>query len=133
MKENYKLSELSEDEMNQVRSCEDIKLLVTEHHPIHNTHQTDDFGNEIAPQKYTYNILIEIEPSTKERESKVEEFISSLTLPSKDHGVDKFSKEYNDLLIELGIRKKKMPSTLGEALEDNPFERITSRIIAHDK
>ena len=128
MEKNYKLSELSEKEMNQVRACEDINLLVTEHHAIHGSHQTDDFGNEIAPMQYTYNALIEIKPTTKERESKVKEFISSLSLAGKDHCIDKFSREYNYLLEELGIQKRKMPSTLGEALEDNPFTRVI-----HDK
>ena len=128
MKENYKLSELSEKEMNQVRACEDINLLVTEHHAIHGSHQTDDFGNEISPMQYTYNALIEIKPTTKERESKVKEFISSLSLSGKDHCIDKFSREYNYLLEELGIQKRKMPGTLGEALEDSPFERVI-----HDK
>jgi hypothetical protein len=85
---------------------------------------TDDFGNEIQPLQYQYNVIVEILPSTEEREHKVETFISSLTPPGKDHRIDKFSREYNYLKEELGIniehKKRKMPSTLGESL--NEFE-----------
>lgn len=124
MNKTYKLEELTENEVGELQRCEDIKCVLTEHHAIHQSHQTDDFGNEIAPTEYKYTCIVEILPTTKERESKVETFISSLTLPGKDHRIDKFSREYNYLKEELGInvypKKRKIPTTLGESY--NEFE-----------
>lgn len=124
MNKTYKLEELTEKEVGELQRCEDIKCVLTEHHAIHQSHQTDDFGNEIAPMEYKYTCIVEILPTTKERESKVETFISSLTLPGKDHRIDKFSREYNYLKEELGInvypKKRKIPTTLGESY--NEFE-----------
>jgi len=124
MNKTYKLTDLTEKEVKELQSCEDIKFVLTEHHPIHNSHVTDDYGNEIEPTQYMYNVIVEILPSTKERESKVETYISSLTLPGKNHRIDHFSREYSYLKEELGIniehKKRKMPSTLGESL--NEFE-----------
>ena len=119
MNKTYKLTDLTEKEVKELRSCEDIKFVLTEHNMIHQSHQTDDYGNEISPNQYNYNVIVEIIPSTKERESKVETYISSLTLPGKNHRIDKFSREYKYLKEELGINKK-MPTTLGESL--NEFE-----------
>jgi len=125
MNKTYKLTDLTEKEVKELRSCEDIKFVLTEHNMIHQSHQTDDYGNEISPNQYNYNVIVEIIPSTKERESKVETYISSLTLPGKNHRIDHFSREYNYLKEELGInldhkKRKKMPTTLGESL--NEFE-----------
>ena len=124
MNKIYKLTDLTEKEVKELQSCEDIKFVLTEHHPIHNSHVTDDYGNEIEPTQYMYNVIVEILPSTKERESKVETYISSLTLPGKNHRIDHFSREYSYLKEELGIniehKKRKIPSTLGESL--NEFE-----------
>jgi hypothetical protein len=124
MNKTYKLTDLTEKEVKELQSCEDIKFVLTEHHPIHNSHVTDDYGNEIEPTQYMYNVIVEILPSTKERESKVETYISSLTLPGKNHRIDHFSREYSYLKEELGIniehKKRKIPSTLGESL--NEFE-----------
>ena len=124
MNKTYKLTDLTDKEVKELQSCEDIKFVLTEHHPIHNSHVTDDYGNEIEPTQYMYNVIVEILPSTKERESKVETYISSLTLPGKNHRIDHFSREYSYLKEELGIniehKKRKIPSTLGESL--NEFE-----------
>jgi hypothetical protein len=124
MNKTYKLTDLTEKEVKELQSCEDIKFVLTEHHPIHNSHVTDDYGNEIEPTQYMYNVIVEILPSTEERESKVETYISSLTLPGKNHRIDHFSREYSYLKEELGIniehKKRKIPSTLGESL--NEFE-----------
>ena len=124
MNKTYKLTDLTEKEVKELQSCEDIKFVLTEHHPIHNSHVTDDYGNEIEPTQYMYNVIVEILPSTKERESKVETYISSLTLPGKNHRIDHFSREYSYLKEELGInldhKKRRIPSTLGESL--NEFE-----------
>jgi len=124
MNKTYKLTDLTEKEVKELQSCEDIKFVLTEHHPIHNSHVTDDYGNEIEPTQYMYNVIVEILPSTEERESKVETYISSLTLPGKNHRIDHFSREYNYLKEELGInldhKKRRIPETLGESL--NEFE-----------
>ena len=124
MKKTYKLTDLTEKELKELQSCKDIQFVLTEHHAIHQSHQTDDFGNEISPTEYMYNVIVEILPSTEERESKVETYISSLTLPGKNHRIDHFSREYSYLKEELGIniehKKRKIPSTLGESL--NEFE-----------
>jgi len=124
MNKTYKLTDLTEKEVKELQSCEDIKFVLTEHHPIHNSHVTDDYGNEIEPTQYMYNVIVEILPSTEERESKVETYISSLTLPGKNHRIDHFSREYSYLKEELGInldhKKRRIPETLGESL--NEFE-----------
>ena len=124
MNKTYKLEELTEKEVGELHSCKDIKFVLTEHHPIHNSHVTDDYGNEIKPTQYMYNVIVEILPSTEERESKVETYISSLTLPGKNHRIDHFSREYSYLKEELGInldhKKRRIPETLGESL--NEFE-----------
>lgn len=124
MNKTYKLTDLTDKEVKELQSCEDIKFVLTEHHPIHNSHVTDDYGNEIEPTQYMYNVIVEIIPSTEERESKVETYISSLTLPGKNHRIDHFSREYSYLKEELGIniehKKRKIPTTLGESL--NEFE-----------
>lgn len=124
MNKTYKLEELTGKEVKELQNCEDIKFVLTEHHAIHNSNVTDDFGNEIQPLQYQYNVIVEILPSTEEREQKVETYLSSLTRPGKDHRIDKFSREYNYLKEELGIgvypKKRKIPTTLGESL--NEFE-----------
>ena len=122
MNKTYKLTDLTDKEVEELRSCEDIKFVLTEHHQIHNSHVTDDYGNEVKPTQYKYNVIVEILPSTKERESKVETFISSLTLPGKNHRIDHFSREYSYLKEELGInldhKKRKVPKTINEAVHE---------------
>ena len=122
MKKTYKLTDLTEKEVKELQSCKDIQFVLTEHHAIHQSHQTDDFGNEISPTLYNYNVIVEILPSTEERESKVETYISSLTLPGKNHRIDHFSREYSYLKEELGInlehKRRKIPATLNEAVHE---------------
>ncbi len=122
MNKTYKLELLTDKEVEQLRNCEDIKFVLTENHPIHQSGQTDDFGNQIQEPEYDYTVIVEILPSTEEREKKVETFISSLTLPGKDHRIDKFSREYSYLKEELGIniehKKRRIPTTLKEALPE---------------
>ena len=124
MNKTYKLDDLTDKEVGELQSCKEIKFVSTVPHPIHNSHVTDDYGNEIKPTQYKYNVIVEILTSTEERESKVETYISSLTLPGKNHRIDHFSREYSYLKEELGIniehKKRKIPSTLGESL--NEFE-----------
>ena len=119
MNKTYKLEDLTDKEVGELKSCKDIKFVSTVPHPIHNSHVTDDYGNEVKSTEYKYNVSIEILPSTEERESKVETFISSLTLPGKDHRIDRFSAEYKALKEELGISKRrKKPTTIGESLNE---------------
>jgi len=122
MNKTYKLEDLTGKEVKELRNCEDIKFVLTENHAIHNSNVTDDFGNEIQPLQYQYNVIVEILPSTEEREQKVETYLSSLTQPGKDHRIDKFSREYSYLKEELGInieyKRRKIPSTLAEALPE---------------
>ena len=129
MNKTYKLELLTDKEVTQLQNCEDIKFVLTENHMIHGSHQTDDMGNEISPIEYTYNVIVEILPSSEEREHKVETFISSLTPQGKNHRIDKFSREYNYLLEELGInlehKRRKMPKTIGEACSEFEDKYIT--------
>ena len=122
MNKTYKLTDLTDKEVEELRSCEDIKFVLTEHHPIHQSGQTDDFGNQIQEPEYNYTVIVEILPSTEEREKKVETFISSLTLPGKNHRIDHFSREYSYLKEELGInldhKKRKVPKTINEAVHE---------------
>ena len=103
MNKTYKLEDLTGKEVKELQNCEDIKFVLTENHAIHNSNVTDDFGNEIQPLQYQYNVIVEILPSTEEREHKVETFISSFTYSGRDHRVDVFSKEFMHLKEELGI------------------------------
>jgi len=122
MNKTYKLEDLTDKELDELQSCEDIKFVLTENHAIHNSNVTDDFGNEIQPLQYQYNVIVEILPSTEEREHKVETYLSSLTPSGKDHRIDKFSREYSYLKEELGIniehKRRKRPTTIGESLNE---------------
>ena len=122
MNKTYKLEDLTDKELDELQSCEDIKFVLTENHAIHNSNVTDDFGNEIQPLQYQYNVIVEILPSSEERELKVETYLSSLTPPGKDHRIGKFSREYSYLKEELGInldhKRRKVPQTLAEALPE---------------
>ena len=122
MNKTYKLEDLTGKEVKELQNCEDIKFVLTENHAIHNSNVTDDFGNEIQPLQYQYNVIVEILPSSEERELKVETYLSSLTPPGKDHRIDKFSREYSYLKEELGInldhKRRKVPQTLAEALPE---------------
>ena len=122
MNKTYKLEDLTDKEVGELQNCEDIKFVLTENHAIHNSNVTDDFGNEIQPLQYQYNVIVEILPSSEERELKVETYLSSLTPPGKDHRIDKFSREYSYLKEELGInldhKRRKVPQTLAEALPE---------------
>jgi len=103
MNKTYKLDDLTDKEVGELQSCKEIKFVSTAPHPIHKSHVTDDYGNEVKPTQYRYNVIVEILPSTEEREHKVETFISSFTYSGRDHRVDVFSKEFMHLKEELGI------------------------------
>ena len=112
----FQLDNLTGEEMTELRRLRDIRFLRTEQKTIHLSHQTDSFGNEIKPTKYEYNVLVEVIPTTPEHDGKVIQYLTSMTLPQKDHGPDRFSSEYKLLKKELGI----LPPTLSDAV--NEFE-----------
>ena len=112
----FQLDNLSGEEMTELRRLRDVRFLRTEQKQIHLSHQTDSFGNEVSPAKYEYNVLVEVMPTTPEHDSKVIQYLTSMTLPQKDHGIDRFSSEYKLLKRELGV----LPPTLSNAV--NEFE-----------
>ena len=112
----FQLDNLTGEEMTELRRLRDVRFLRTEQKQIHLSHQTDSLGNEISPAKYEYNVLVEVMPTTPEHDSKVIQYLTSMTLPSKDHGPDRYSSEYKLLKKELGI----LPPTLSDAV--NEFE-----------
>ena len=112
----FQLDNLTGEEMTELRRLRDVRFLRTEQKQIHLSHQTDSLGNEISPAKYEYNVLVEVMPTTPEHDSKVIQYLTSMTLPQKDHGIDRFSSEYKLLKEELGI----LPPTLSDAV--NEFE-----------
>ena len=112
----FQLDNLTGEEMTELRRLRDVRFLRTEQKQIHLSHQTDSFGNEINPTKFEYNVLVEVMPTTPEHDSKVIQYLTSMTLPQKDHGIDRFSSEYKLLKKELGI----LPPTLSDAV--NEFE-----------
>lgn len=116
----FQLDNLTGEEMTELRRLRDVRFLRTEQKQIHLSHQTDSLGNEISPAKYEYNVLVEVMPTTPEHDSKVIQYLTSMTLPQKDHGIDRFSSEYKLLKEELGILPPTLPSTLSDAV--NEFE-----------
>ena len=106
MNKQYKLSDLTDIEVGELKRCEGVKFVSTTPMLLHNSQVTDDYGNEVKSKKYKYNVVVEIIPSTEEKESKIETFISSLTYAGKDHRIDKFSREFHALKKELGINKQ---------------------------
>ena len=52
------LFELNQKEYDKLCSIQCIKIIEEEKSPVHLSHQTDDFGNEISDQEYTYNVTI---------------------------------------------------------------------------
>ena len=112
----FQLDNLTDEEMTELRRLRDVRFLRTEQKQIHLSHQTDSFGNEISPAKFEYNVLVEVIPTTPEHDGKVIQYLTSMTLPGKDHGPDRYSSDYKLLKKELGI----LPPTLSDAV--NEFE-----------
>ena len=112
----FQLDNLTGEEMTELRRLRDVRFLRTEQKQIHLSHQTDSFGNEVSPAKYEYNVLVEVMPTTPEHDGKVIQYLTSMTLPGKDHGPDRYSSDYKLLKKELGI----LPPTLSDAV--NEFE-----------
>ena len=90
----FELTNLNGEEMTELRRLRDIRFLRTEQRQIHLSSVTDDFGNEIEPSQFEYDVTVEVIPSTPEQNSKVVRYLTSMTLSGKDHGEDRFSSEY---------------------------------------
>ncbi len=132
----FELTNLNGEEMTELRRLRDIRFLRTEQRQIHLSNITDDFGNEIEPHQFEYDVTVEVIPSTPEQNSKVVRYLTSMTLSGKDHGEDRFSSEYKTLKRELGV----LPATLGDAvhefeqaIEETNFKVFSEDRIYHDK
>ena len=121
MSKVVKYYSLSSEDLEKIREKEGVKILLTEHHPIHNTHQTDDFGNEISEQEYMYDIVVEIVPTTLGEACTIENFLDSLTSSGKDHRADVYGADYQSMIkdIEKLKSKKKKLKRLQEELHND--------------
>ena len=109
MSKVIKYHSLSSEDLEKIRTLEGVKLLLTEHHPIQGTHQTDDFGNEIQEQEYQYDITVEILPGTIKEACTLENFMDSLTPGGKDHRWNIYGDEYHEMIRSLKTRKEIPP------------------------
>lgn len=109
MSKVVKYYSLSSEDLEKIREKEGVKILLTEHHPIHNTHQTDDFGNEISEQEYMYDIVVEIVPTTLGEACTIENFLDSLTSSGKgkDHRADVYGADYQSMIKDIEKLKSK--------------------------
>ena len=57
---HYKTTEMNQSEYDKIKEMDNVEILEETKLPIHLTHQTDDFGNEIDSQQYTYQITLKI-------------------------------------------------------------------------
>lgn len=108
MSKVVKYHSISSEDLEKIREKEGVKILLTEHHPIHNTHQTDDFGNEISEQEYMYDIVVEIVPTTLGEACTIENFLDSLTPSGKDHRADVYGADYQKMLRNLDKTSRHM-------------------------
>jgi hypothetical protein len=105
MSKVIKYHSLSSEDLEKIRNLEGVKILHTENHPIHNTHQTDDFGNEIQEQEYQYDITVEILPGTIKEACTLENFMDSLTPGGRDHRHNVYGSEYQEMVRTLKKRR----------------------------
>lgn len=57
---HYKTTEIDQAEYDKIKEMDNVEILEEIKLPIHLTHQTDDFGNEIGSQQYTYQVTLKI-------------------------------------------------------------------------
>ena len=57
---HYKTTEMNQSEYDKIKEMDNVEILEETKLPIHLTHQTDDFGNEIDSQQYTYQVTLKI-------------------------------------------------------------------------
>lgn len=72
--------ELNQSEYDELKQAKNIIIMETEKNPIHLSHQTDDFGDEINPQEFTYNVTVRIKyrPSSLKEACTLEDFFSCI-------------------------------------------------------
>jgi len=57
---HYSTKEMNQNEYDKIKNMDNVEILEEIKIPIHLTHQTDDFGNEIDSQQYTYQVTLKI-------------------------------------------------------------------------
>lgn len=57
---HYSTKEMNQSEYDKIKEMNNVEILEEVKIPIHLTHQTDDFGNEIDSQQYTYQVTLKI-------------------------------------------------------------------------
>ena len=132
----FELTNLNGEEMTELRRLRDIRFLRTEQRQIHLSNVTDDFGDEIKPSKFEYDVTVEVIPSTPEQNSKVIRYLTSMTTSGKDHGEDRFSSEYKKLKRELGVLAPTLANSLHEfeeTIEETNFKVFSDDRVYHDK
>jgi hypothetical protein len=106
MSKIIKYHSLSSEDLEKIRNLEGVKLLLTTHHPIQGTHQTDDFGNEIQEQEYMYDVEVEIMPCTIKEACTLENFLDSMTLGGRDHRHDVYGSDYQEMIRTLKTKTR---------------------------
>ena len=124
----FQLDNLTGEEITELRRLRDVRFLRTEQKQIHLSHQTDSFGNEISPAKFEYNVLVEVIPTTPEHDGKVIQYLTSMTLPGKDHGPDRYSSDYKLLKKELGILQPTLSDAVNEFEDKLEYEMLKENL-----
>lgn len=57
---HYSTKEMNQSEYDKIKNMDNVEILEEKKIPIHLTHQTDDFGNEIHSQQYRYEVTLKI-------------------------------------------------------------------------
>ena len=57
---HYSTKEMNQSEYDKIKNMYNVEILEEIKIPIHLTHQTDYFGNEIDSQQYTYQVTLKI-------------------------------------------------------------------------
>lgn len=57
---HYKTKEIDQAEYDKIKKMNNVEIVSETKLPIHLTHQTDDFGNEIRSQQYRYEVTLKI-------------------------------------------------------------------------
>jgi len=57
---HYSTKEMNQSEYDKIKNMDNVEILEEIKIPIHLTHQTDDFGNDIDSQQYTYQVTLKI-------------------------------------------------------------------------
>jgi len=57
---HYKTKEIDQAEYDEIKKMDNVEIIEEIKSPIHLSHQTDDFGNEIHSQQYIYHVTLKI-------------------------------------------------------------------------